>query len=622
MKLHVRYWLSLILVLLSIFYLQQVVFLCYNYKQIAEIDLGLIMQSFPKALKLNVSMLSYSLAIPLLLFVLQLNFKKFFLRKLTIIYFIIIIPIYFIISTAELALYREWGSKLNFKAITYLSDPTEVFKSSSLSFVFLFLVLVFLQSIAFILFLSKLLPVEFKSFTMGRMKIALISIATLIVGAFFIVAGLRGGLQQIPINQSASFYCKHQVLNLAATNSVWNIMHSVLQNKKVTSKNIYAILNSTTAENLVKEMHLTKYDSTLFFLKTSKPNVMFFILEGWAGDAVGACNGDSSITPFFNSLANKGINFERCYASGNRSDQGMAAIFSAFPAQSLTSIIEQPDKFSKLPCITSSFKNKGYYCSYYFGGQLSYANIESYMVFNQMDTIVDVKLLDEIYPQGRLGVHDEYMLQLLETNIPKQKQPFFTSFFTGSTHAPYDIPKSPGKYWGSEMDAYSNSMIYADSCLETFFKRNEKKEWFKNTLFVFVADHSHMTHRPYSYYDMLNHHIPMLFYGDVIKDEFKGMNIKKVVSQTDLAATLLSQLNMEHKEFVWSKNLMNSNCPDFAFYSFPKGGGWITNQNAFSYNYESDKYEWSIINDTTNEKKDLTNFKAYMQVMFQQYLDY
>jgi phosphoglycerol transferase MdoB-like AlkP superfamily enzyme len=622
MKNSIKYFGSLIIVLLSIFYLQQIIFLLYNFRQLKGISIYLIIQSFPRAFKLNWAMVSYSLLVPLLLFVVQLNIKKSFLKTFTLVFFILLILVYFSLSTAELALYQEWGCKLNFKAFTYLANPSEVIKSASSIFAIFFFIVVLIKTTFFGWFTYKIIPNNIKKPFNSIVKNLVLSLLILFTGAVFLVVGLRGGVQQIPINQSSSFYCKHNVLNLAATNTPWNAIHSILQNKKVSSRNIYAVLNSEEAISRVNKLHTPVKDTCIYFLKNTRPNVMFIIMEGWAGDVVGACNGDSTITPFFNSLANKGINFERCYASGNRSDQGMAAIFSAFPAQSLTSIIEQPDKFSKLPSITSNFKSNHYYCSYYFGGQLSYANIESYMVYNQMDTLVDVKDLEDVFPQGRLGVHDEYMYKLLEKDIPKQPQPFFTSFFTGSTHAPYDIPRSPGRKWGSEMDAYSNSMIYADSCLKVFFQRNQKKEWFKKTLFVFVADHSHMTHRWYDYHDALNRHIPFLFYGDVIKEEYRGTNIKKVVSQTDLAASLLAQLKMPHNEFTWSKNIMNPYYSNFAFYSFPSGGGWVTDRNFFSYNYSANKYELSNINDSILEREDLLNMKAYMQVMFQQYLDY
>jgi phosphoglycerol transferase MdoB-like AlkP superfamily enzyme len=622
MKNFIKYFGSLIVVLLGIFYIQQLVFLLYNYRQLKDIDLSLILQSFPKAFKLNWAMVSYSLLIPLLLYVVQLNLKKSFLKVFTLCFFILIAIVFFSLSTAELALYQEWGCKLNFKAFTYLENPSEVLKSASSMFATLFFIAVIIQSCFFAWLLFKLIPDNVYRPYNSIFKNIVLSFFILVLGSLCLVVGLRGGLQQIPINQSSSFYCKYNVLNLAATNTPWNAIHSVLQNKKTRNKNIYAVLKSENAIERVKKLHTPLKDTCTYFLKNNRPNVMFIILEGWAGDIVGACNGDSSITPFFNSLANKGINYERCYASGNRSDQGMAAIFSAFPAQSLTSIIEQPDKFSKLPSITSKFKNNKYYCSYYFGGQLSYANIESYMIYNQMDTLVDIKHLEGVFPQGRLGVHDEYMYQLLEKDLPKQPKPFFTSFFTGSTHAPYDIPRSTGRKWGSEMDGYSNSMIYADSCLKVFFERNQNKEWFKNTLFVLVADHSHMTHRWYDYHDALNRHIPLLLYGEVIKDELRGINIKNVVSQTDLAATLLAQLKMPYNEFKWSKNTMNPYFSHFAFYSFPSGGGWVTDQNFFSYNYSANKYELSNIKDSASEKEDLLNMKAYMQVMFQQYLDY
>jgi phosphoglycerol transferase MdoB-like AlkP superfamily enzyme len=564
----------------------------------------------------------YSSIIPLFLFLFQLNIKRNFLKTSIIWYASILFSIYFSLSTAELELYKEWGIKLNFKALNYLKNPSEVFKTTPLYFIILFFVLLILQVFFCIQFLKKLLPTQLPNLSSSNLKKIFTTLIALIIGSSIIAPGVRGGFNQIPINQSVCYYSKHNILNLAATNTVFNVIHSVLQNKKVSTHNIYKVLNNQEALTIVKSLNTPAKDTTVYFLTNQRPNVFIILFEGWAGDAIGACNGDSLITPYFNSLANKGINFERCYASGNRSDQGVAAIFSAFPAQSLTSIIEQPDKFSKLPSIIRSFSEAGYETRFYFGGQLSYANIESYMVYNKVDKIVDEKILKNLFPSGRLVVHDEYVYKYITQDIKSAKKPFFITFFTGSTHAPYDIPQKRKKHSKNEMEDYINSLTYADSCLKIFMEQNKDQEWFKNTLFVFVSDHCHMTHRYYDYYDMLNHHIPLLFYGNVIKPEFRGVNFKHVVSQTDLAATLLKQLQLSSKPFVWSKNLMNPTYRHFAFYSFPSGGGWVNDTNAFSYNYSSDKFEWSNIQDSLSLKKNLNEFKAYMQVMFQNYLDY
>ncbi|MCC7051058.1 MAG: hypothetical protein IT239_04695, partial [Bacteroidia bacterium] len=349
MKKYFQFWFVWLCSVLIAFTLQQVLFLAYNYKQLSGVSFIEIIESFWVARKLNYAMFCYTSAIPFLIYIIQLNTTKQLLRLFMLSYASAIFIIFFSLSTAELSLYQEWGSKLNFKALNYLKNPSEIIHTASLSFALLFILLVVLQTLLSLYFLKKYLPSPLPSINGRWNNKAGYSLINFIVGLFLIVIGLRGGLQQIPINQSVSYFSKHNILNLAATNTVFNAIHSVLQNKKTTNTNIYKVLDNNEAVTIVKKMHTPLKDTTLFFLKNNRPNIFIFLLDGWAGDAVGACNGDSSLTPFINQIANKGINFERCYASGNRSDQGIAAVFSSFPAQSLTSIIEQPDKFSKLP---------------------------------------------------------------------------------------------------------------------------------------------------------------------------------------------------------------------------------------------------------------------------------
>ena len=112
-----------------------------------------------------------------------------------------------------------------------------------------------------------------------------------------------------------------------------------------------------------------------------------------------------------------------------------------------------------------------------------------------------------------------------------------------------------------------------------------------------------------------------MLYGDVIKDEYKGKQISRLGSQVDIASTLLHQLDIPADEFFWSKNLLNPFTREFAFYEAGEAVGWISSDGYFVYRREMDNYfEMEI----TPEKQDqvIKEGKAYLQVLFQQYLDY
>jgi phosphoglycerol transferase MdoB-like AlkP superfamily enzyme len=176
--------------------------------------------------------------------------------------------------------------------------------------------------------------------------------------------------------------------------------------------------------------------------------------------------------------------------------------------------------------------------------------------------------------------------------------------------------------WGENEKGYINSAYYTDKCLGNYFKEAEKQHWYKNTLFIIVADHSHNSPRNWHIFSPKYRKIPLLLYGEVIKEEYRGVKWSKLGSQVDLAATVLSQLNMDYSAFKWSKNLFHSGVAEYAYYEVGDGLGWVTPHNRFVYhkglnNYYEEKYE-------NEEKKQetLKQGKSYLQVLFQEYLDF
>lgn len=606
-----------------VFVFNQLLFLLYNVPTIRKAGIEEILVSFYHSVPLNISAASYFLVIPVIV-----SFSQPFIRFPFVVYFnrIFVAFLLLIVSaicTAELALYEEWGTKLNIKALMYLKRPQEVWQTASVGFTILFFVLVLGQIIGFS-YVYKRWFSELGEYKKTELKkLVPLSVLYLIVGLGLLLLGIRGGWQPIPINQSASYYSRNQTLNWAATNSFWNVSHSLWQNRKNGGKNEYLRYPKNDAEQIVKELHAVKTDTTISFLTIPKPNVVYIILEGWTSDVVGCIDGEKGFTPGFDQLAKEGMLYTNCYASGVRSEQGMMALFSGFPAQTVVSIIEQPDKFSKVPSIIEPFKKNNYYTSFYFGGQLSYGNIESYMIFNGVDKIVDTKNLPGSYPSGKLGVHDEFMFQHLLKEIPRQPEPFFTSYFTLSTHTPYDLPSKISKSWNLDGNDYLKSIYYSDSCLSAFIANAKKQAWYKNTLFVIVADHGHMCYTNRSYFAKEHHKIPLLFFGDVIKPEFRNKKDSSIVSQTDVTTTVLAQLNMPYKQFKWSRNMMNPYTKKFAFFSYPNGIGWIIPKNFYTYDYgDYNRYGLFELNDSSQEKTLLKQGQSYLQVLFQEYLDY
>ncbi|MDA3906904.1 MAG: sulfatase-like hydrolase/transferase [Bacteroidales bacterium] len=593
--------------------------LVYSYTiWLEEISLFELLTTFYYALKLDIATASYFLIIPFFILFFQTLFSPQWLNGLNKIYIGFILFVFILINTIEFGLYAEWRSKLSYKAFSYLEHLDEIANTAQTG-----------QSIILLLLLVGLtaggiyLYIRYFYTPILRIKIKPInSILFLLIGPTLMTVIARGGLQEIPINQSQSYFSKHLILNNAATNSAFNLFISVIENTKNFNKNPFIEMPFEEAEPIIKQLFLPKSDSIPKILTLEKPNIVLLILESWSADLIETLGGEPGITPFFHSLEKDGLLFDNVYASGPRSEQSMAAIFSGFPAHPISSITVQPDKYKGLPSWVHLLNERGYDTSFYFGGQLIYGNIKSFIMYNAFDRVKEVYDFSDDLPHGKLGIHDEFALSEMADDLNMVKEPFLSALFTLSSHSPYNQPKPDKEVlpWGDNERQYINSAYYTDQSLKKFFKKAKQSSWYKNTLFIIVADHSHNSYRNHDMQESDYHKIPLLFYGEALKPEFHGKINKHMGYQPDLAATLLPQLNLDATEFPWSKNLLDSATSEFAYTAYEEGFTWLRPAGEISYEKRLNYYYVNTVPESQFDSISKEG-KAFLQVLFQDYMD-
>jgi phosphoglycerol transferase MdoB-like AlkP superfamily enzyme len=593
---------------LLFFAITRTVFLIYNHEELSGIGWPELIQTYFEAVYVDISMACYLLAIPFICFAaFGFSDKRIALiinRRVTSFLIMLVSSI----TLAELPIYDEWGHKLTYKALWFLKQPAEVLHTASYTQLISGSIGILVLSVVGIRLLIFMVPYPELGVKTSKTAALLFFLLTPVL----LFTGLRGGYRPIPIQVSDAYFSHHNILNTASVNSTFHLLSNVLQNLEAHKP--YTFMSPKKATKLLEELYEVKKDTTIQFLTTNRPNVILVVFEGWAADVVEGLGGYSGIAPHFSRLISNGISFDSCYASGNLSDQGMGAVFSAFPAQPKSSIVTQPTKYIHLPCINTSFKNAGYTSSFMFGGQLNYGNIRSYMYYNGFDRITEGKDFESSIYQGRLGVHDGDLLARQFEDLKKEKQPFFSALFTLSTHGPFDfLGNHYALKWGDKEREYINSVHYADSCLNQFMKRARAQPWYENTLFVFISDHHHNTPKGYSYFEPAYRRIPLVFFGDVIKPEFHGYKSTKICSQLDLASTLLHQLKMDAGAFSWSRNLFNPYSKEFAFYTFDEGFGWIRPEGRLVWHVRENRYEFERYANLSQKPRLFLEGKAYLQ---------
>ncbi len=602
---------------LLFFQLTRLIFVAWNYAEFRQLPINEVLILPYKALYLDTAMTCYFMGIPFLLFVMALfSEKKIFLTISRYFSAFLVILVSFL-SLCELPIYDEWHTKLNYTAAAVLfTIPEEVVRTATWGELFLGIIGTMILSIIGIFLFKKIVPIDPQP---KRNPLILNVLFTLLTPGLLLL-GLRGGYQQIPIQVSDAYYSQHNVLNIACTNSTFNLLSSCLKNKQAGKP--YEFMPKQEANAVFSALTQASQDSTTHILTTQKPNIVLVILESWSGDLVKSCGGYDSITPNMEKLIQQGVFFSNCYASGYLSDQGMAALFSGFPAQPKTSIIKQPNKYEHLPCINQELQENGYQTSFLFGGQLSYGNIKSYLYFNHFGRILEGKDFESSVPQCALGVADEYLYKRQLQELAKEKQPFFAAMFTLSSHSPYDMPMKEVLHWGEKEKPYINSVLYADACLGDFIKKAKQESWYNNTLFIFVSDHSHHSPKNWAAIQPEYRKIPFLLYGEVIKPEYRGKNYPFVVSQLDFSATLLGQLGITSSRFPYSKNIFNPSSPRYAFYSFDEGFCMIKPEGRLCWHVKDQHIDFEKVDKPEDKAKMVKEGQAFLQKVMEDYFRY
>ena len=602
------------------FFLERLLFLVYFSDRLTHIGLGEIAITFLYALRLDASMIAYISVIPLIVYLVLLFLPRYKFPEIIGKYYVLFfVFIFSIISVFNLNLYREWGSKINFRALDLAFNSTkEAIASGSSSPILLSLSVLIGISFASVFFANKTIDFKIKDHVEPLWKKA--GTAFMMLALLFLA--IRGGWQLSPINQSMAYFSNETVLNHAAVNTEWNLIHDILNNK-YGKDNPYKYYPEEEAKKIVAELYKKPNGEKVKVLNSERPNVVIIIMESFTAELVGSLGGEKGVTPNFDKLSAEGILFENIYAAAGRTDKGVTATLSAFPSQAIRSIMKQNSKQEKLPGIAQEFKSNAYATSFYYGGESEFFNMKSYVLSHGYQTLIDNYSFEKKDMNSKWGAYDEKVFSKQLADMDNVKQPFFSTILTLTNHEPFDLPVEK-RFKGEQIeDKFRSTSFYADSCLGAYLSSAKKKPWYKNTLFVVIADHSHRLPDNLTEFDPKRYRIPLLFCGDVIKTEFKGHRINKFGNQTDLAASLLNQLNMPSNRYLWSKDLFNPGTPGFAFFNWDNGFGFATKDQIISF----DNVGKNIImrKNAANPKieKDLLRYgKAHMQEVFQQYLDY
>ena len=280
------------------------------------------------------------------------------------------------------------------------------------------------------------------------------------------------------------------------------------------------------------------------------------------------------------------------------------------------SLMKYPRKTASLPSIARSLKGAGYDIRYYYGGDADFTNMRSYLVAQGIDYIVS----DVDFPMSerlsKWGVPDHLVFNRLLADDQRsdsssaigksaesKSRPVLRIVQTSSSHEPFDVP------YHQLSDERLNAFAYADHCVGHFVRKLRTSNRWQHSLVIIVPDHLGCYPPQISNYDFGRYEIPLILVGGVVKEP---RTIDVLGSQQDLAATLLSQLGIAHEEFLFSKDMMHSGTPHFAFFTVPDAFGIVKENGRLIFDNKSQKV---VAGDNDNETL-LKQVKAYLQKLY------
>jgi phosphoglycerol transferase MdoB-like AlkP superfamily enzyme len=611
-KASIQYLLIPSILLLFIFLISKLIFITHNGNSLGAEQISDLAYMFIASLRLDFSVLSYLLFIPsTILFLASLFFSNKWIHKTLFVYFACIFVISIVSNIIDTELFSYWNARLSAKALLFLDSPEMMAKSAgiyrSIQIAFLMLILSYLFIVILQINFNQIAPIP-KSFKQ-------LLFYPIILG--LLIVGLRGGLQEIPINQSAAYFTDHPVINVAGVNSLWNLGNVYFQNQNSLVNNPYKTMSDEKATNIFKELYYTDKDSSIQILNIEKPNIVYIVLEGVNANCIQNFNPKNNYMPYVSKIMNEGYTFTNMFASGMRTDQGLVAIMSGFPALPLHTIGAQPEKFQHLPSLPLSLKKDNYSLSFFFGGEPEFGSLKAYLSHNSFDKIYSRDDFANEELTQDLGAPDKVLFDKFLKDMKNPSEPFVSWILTQSTHEPFDMPFNEG----IEDDAikYIRTVKYVDEVIGTWYEAVKELPWFKNTLFIISSDHAHTFPERYWYTDKERYHIPFILFGPALNNNLKGSTNTQLVNQTDIPFSLAKQFKVASDGYEFSKDIFNPYSPAFSSFIHIHGHNWIRNEQTCSVNFEL-KNDFGQL--TKEEDACTLENAAYIQYVFKKYMEY
>ena len=510
--------------------------------------------TFLYGLRMDTITASLLLVIPMILLTLSPQKLQKFVNIFLKYYFLIILAILIYIEIATFPFIAQYDVRPNYLFVEYLEYPKEVF-GMILADYKLALSTAFVIIGSFIYLYLKSFKEDLNAIFKMTYKRRVILFIPLLILLFI---GIRSSLGHRGANISDAMYSSNRMLNEITKNSLHSIIYAIYINTKNDTKHIskqYGKMDIKEAisrveqrlniQSLTEKFPLRRVEKSHFKTTESK-NLVIFLQESLGYQFVEAVGGEKGITPNFNRLSKESILFRDLYSNGTRSIRGIAGTVAGNFSVPGKGVVKRNKSQNDYFTIAKLLKPYGYYTSFIYGGESRFDNMKSWFLGNGFDDIIDQSKFKNVQFTGTWGVCDEEVIDRANEEYKKlysQNKKFASVIFSTSNHSPFDFPDGKIDLLdGVDKKSVKNAIKYADFAIGKFIKLAKKEEYYKDTIFVVVADHNVRVYGD-DMVPMDMFQIPAIILGKDIKPYI----YEKLSTQPDVLATALDLMGLDLK---------------------------------------------------------------------------
>ena len=409
---------------------------------------------------------------------------------------------------------------------------------------FWYLVIMFAAFIAITEFLYRKIPD--RTYSPEGVKEYIFDSLTFVALVGLTIVGFRGGLQLKPLDIiNAGQYAQAQNIPIVL-NTPFTLIKT-LDRKGLDELNFYT---EEELKEIFDPVHEPRSNGDF-----RKKNVVVIVMESFSKEYIGGYNDYDGYTPVLDSIMKKSLVFDRCYANGRKSIEGIPSILAGLPTFMNHPYISSVYSGNQINSLANLLKAEGYATSFFHGasngsmgfdGFANTAGFERYIGLNEYP--------DKADSDGNWGIFDEPFFEYFARELDKESKPFMAAFFSLSSHHPFKLPDGYEDKFASGSLKIHRSIRYSDYALGKFFELASQSDWFENTLFVITADHTSQTNQKEYANSVGWYAVPMIFYEP--GSENPEVN-HRVTQQTDIMPTVLDILNYPHPYVAFGQSAIH-----------------------------------------------------------------